>query len=870
MTAVGLMGSRVRGSVLALAVLLLLPTAASAGTELTWSAAIPVDRHAAGVGMTGVACPAATQCTAIDQQGNEVTFNPEAPANVTALSITGAIPTAIACPSAVQCTAVDSGGVEATFNPQTARLITSAAVDSQGIPISVDCPTAVQCTAVDLSGNEASFDPTTGARIGKESPDLIDSGRTLVAVDCTSPTMCTAVDNGSQNAGPDGITFDPTEPQVTGETTVEGSPAASVGPVALVCQSSSPNCLVVDSGGSLVVFGPSVNSTTSIDTDGIPTALACATDSDCVAVDAGGNEVSINLGANGVKAGGVQPVDPGRVLTGVSCPTSGQCTAVDASGAEVTFDPANPPSTPAPVPVDGSTKFTALACPSTGQCTAMDARGLEATFAPGGGAVLGAVAVDPGTTAIYSLGCTGTTQCTAVDNDGNEVTFNPVSPGGATPVLLDAGHALFAVACPLPGQCTTVDDHGAEITFNPQAPGQPSPIMLDPGHGLLGLSCPTATQCTAIDDAGSELTFNPQNPTAHSSSAVDPSLDSAIACPDTNDCVALGAAGNDVAFNPNAVIPWRATVAAGEQLTAVACRTGHDCVAVGSGGAVLEGDPWGAAPWTPQQLTAGIAVGGVACPSTIRCVAADASGDSFVGVGGPLPPIPVGAWGPSISGRAIEGQRLTETHGGWSQGPTSYSYQWLRCNAAGTGCAPITGATAEAYTLTGADVGHALRVEEWAANIGGAAAAAVTSAGTSVVRPLVPIRASGAALTLRTLHPRLRFTLVAFIGDPPITKLTISLSSGFGFARKALRGLSIRTASGKTRFSATVHRGSLEVKLRSPTARVRVGIGGGLLVAPRRLIRRGRSQIQGKSTRVGLTVVELGGTRTRLTLRLPL
>ena len=62
---------------------------------------------------------------------------------------------------------------------------------------------------------------------------------------------------------------------------------------------------------------------------------------------------------------------------------------------------------------------------------------------------------------------------------------------------------------------------------------------------------------------------------------------------------------------------------------------------------------------------------------------------------------------------------------------------------------------------------------------------------------------------------------MAFIGDPPITNFTISLSSGFGFARKALRGLSIRTAgaSGKTRFSGTVHRGSLEVKLRSPTAR---------------------------------------------------
>ena len=100
---------------------------------------------------------------------------------------------------------------------------------------------------------------------------------------------------------------------------------------------------------------------------------------------------------------------------------------------------------------------------------------------------------------------------------------------------------------------------------------------------------------------------------------------------------------------------------------------------------------------------------------------------------------------------------------------------------------------------------------------------------------------------------------MAFVGDPPISKLTISLRSGFAFARKALHGLSVKTASGRTRFSATVHRGSLEVKLRSPTARVRVGIGGGLLVAPRRLIRRGRSQIHGKRTQVGVTVIERGG-----------
>jgi len=63
---------------------------------------------------------------------------------------------------------------------------------------------------------------------------------------------------------------------------------------------------------------------------------------------------------------------------------------------------------------------------------------------------------------------------------------------------------------------------------------------------------------------------------------------------------------------------------------------------------------------------------------------------------------------PGISGTATVGQALQASTGGWSQAPTAFAYQWLRCNANGRVCAAIGGATAAAYTVTSADAGHAL------------------------------------------------------------------------------------------------------------------------------------------------------------------
>ncbi len=90
---------------------------------------------------------------------------------------------------------------------------------------------------------------------------------------------------------------------------------------------------------------------------------------------------------------------------------------------------------------------------------------------------------------------------------------------------------------------------------------------------------------------------------------------------------------------------------------------------------------------------------------------------------------------PGVSGTAQEGNTLTADPGSWTDTPT-YTYQWLRCNSAGTGCSPIGGETTTGYQLTSTDIDSTIRVEVTATNNGGAATA--DSAATAVVIALPP------------------------------------------------------------------------------------------------------------------------------------
>jgi hypothetical protein len=97
-----------------------------------------------------------------------------------------------------------------------------------------------------------------------------------------------------------------------------------------------------------------------------------------------------------------------------------------------------------------------------------------------------------------------------------------------------------------------------------------------------------------------------------------------------------------------------------------------------------------------------------------------------------IPQPPSGNPVPQILGSVAQGQTLTEAHGAWSNNPTSFSYQWQQCDAAGNNCTAIHGETNSTYTVSRSDVGHALRVEEFATNAGGTSGPA-SSAATSPV-----------------------------------------------------------------------------------------------------------------------------------------
>jgi hypothetical protein len=92
---------------------------------------------------------------------------------------------------------------------------------------------------------------------------------------------------------------------------------------------------------------------------------------------------------------------------------------------------------------------------------------------------------------------------------------------------------------------------------------------------------------------------------------------------------------------------------------------------------------------------------------------------------------------PTISGTAKVGQTLTANDGSWSGNPTSYTYQWQRCDADVAVCTDVAGATGKTYSVTIASLGYRLRVRVTAHNAKGTGTA--TSAITAIVQPAVAI-----------------------------------------------------------------------------------------------------------------------------------
>ncbi|HEY6056369.1 MAG TPA: hypothetical protein VIU86_20735, partial [Gaiellaceae bacterium] len=135
---------------------------------------------------------------------------------------------------------------------------------------------------------------------------------------------------------------------------------------------------------------------------------------------------------------------------------------------------------------------------------------------------------------------------------------------------------------------------------------------------------------------------------------------------------------------------------------------------------------------------------------------------------------PRGTVTPPISGTNIVGQALSVANGTWTGSqPIVFTYQWRRCDPAGTlpSCAPIAGATSSTYILTDADQGWTLRAYVTGTNPAGSDTLITNHTLPALPRPRFAPKAavSPAILGVATPSSVLVATIGTWTGDAPIT-----------------------------------------------------------------------------------------------------
>jgi hypothetical protein len=108
-------------------------------------------------------------------------------------------------------------------------------------------------------------------------------------------------------------------------------------------------------------------------------------------------------------------------------------------------------------------------------------------------------------------------------------------------------------------------------------------------------------------------------------------------------------------------------------------------------------------------------------------------------------PLPTVVADITISGTPARQNMLRAVMPVWNESPTTFTYQWLRCDTTGAQCVPIAGATTAGYVLAKADEGATIRVRQTGTNTAGTGT--TTSAPTGVVVPVVPAASAPPAVS---------------------------------------------------------------------------------------------------------------------------
>lgn len=205
---------------------------------------------------------------------------------------------------------------------------------------------------------------------------------------------------------------------------------------------------------------------------------------------------------------------------------------------------------------------------------------------------------------------------------------------------------------------------------------------------------------------------------------------------------------------------------------------------------------------------------------------------ALTGVIGNLAPTspPVNSGLPVISGTPKEGEILTASTGSWSGAPTTYAYEWRRCDSSGSNCTVLAGASTSSYAVQSMDVGSTIRVAVTAANAGGAMTS-VSEASAVIVAAIAPaptptptsqtVTFSG---SLSPKNPSRTFSVTVGAGAAHATlsfskcsSLTLALTSGASTTGPSVVVLDTTLTGGTYSYTVSGGRCSFSLTVTSPT-----------------------------------------------------
>jgi hypothetical protein len=306
---------------------------------LNWSTPTVIDPD--GV-LSGISCPTATFCMAVDGAGNAATYDGTTWSSFASVAGSGNTFYGVSCSSATFCAVVgtDPGGP----NYDTAL----ALIEDDGVWSSNTTQTLYPgeaLTAVSCAKNSHSCQAVGSYENGPDSDGVVQTyngtswtvvggpggygyDNYLGAVSCASPEFCAAAGSYGDRL-PFGDWLGITDHGKTAGDEVTDNPVVGLsgGLNAVACAASS--CVVAGDGPYVFnVKKTVVGQPTAPNGQSTITALSCSSGSSCWAV---GDGYAIEDTA-GTWSVSVQ-IDPGANLISISCPTKRFCAAVDSDGA---------------------------------------------------------------------------------------------------------------------------------------------------------------------------------------------------------------------------------------------------------------------------------------------------------------------------------------------------------------------------------------------------------------------------------------------------------------------------------------------------------------------------------------------------------